>query len=71
MERKEAEFNILLATDCYKVMHYKQYPPNTSKVYSNSEYREKSDHTKNSKIKYDKPSSMVFSTSCRNTLKER
>ncbi|KAL6459540.1 hypothetical protein MHYP_G00312990 [Metynnis hypsauchen] len=25
------DFNILLATDSYKVTHYKQYPPNTSK----------------------------------------
>ncbi|EHA98688.1 Nicotinamide phosphoribosyltransferase [Heterocephalus glaber] len=43
----EAEFNILLATDSYKVTHYKQYPPNTSKVYSYFECREKK--TENSK----------------------
>ncbi|XP_051818308.1 nicotinamide phosphoribosyltransferase-like [Antechinus flavipes] len=33
------EFNILLATDSYKATHYKQYPPNTSKVYSYFECR--------------------------------
>ena len=26
--------NIILATDSYKVSHYKQYPPGTEKVYS-------------------------------------
>uniref|UniRef100_A0A673LJ79 Nicotinamide phosphoribosyltransferase n=1 Tax=Sinocyclocheilus rhinocerous TaxID=307959 RepID=A0A673LJ79_9TELE len=50
-----AEFNILLATDSYKVTHYKQYPPNTSKVYSYFECREKkTDPTKLRKVKYDK-----------------
>uniref|UniRef100_A0A672R7M6 Nicotinamide phosphoribosyltransferase n=1 Tax=Sinocyclocheilus grahami TaxID=75366 RepID=A0A672R7M6_SINGR len=50
-----AEFNILLATDSYKVTHYKQYPPNTSKVYSYFECREKkTDPAKLRKVKYDK-----------------
>ncbi|KTF83375.1 hypothetical protein cypCar_00022446 [Cyprinus carpio] len=50
-----AEFNILLATDSYKVTHYKQYPPNTSKVYSYFECREKkTEPTKLRKVKYDK-----------------
>jgi len=31
--------NILLLTDSYKVTHYKQYPPNTEKVYSYFESR--------------------------------
>lgn len=53
MERRDADHNILLATDSYKVTHYKQYPPNTSKVYSYFECREKTDPTKNSKVKYD------------------
>ncbi|XP_028679932.1 nicotinamide phosphoribosyltransferase 2 [Erpetoichthys calabaricus] len=33
------DFNILLATDSYKITHYKQYPPNISKVYSYFECR--------------------------------
>ncbi|XP_053415088.1 nicotinamide phosphoribosyltransferase-like isoform X4 [Nycticebus coucang] len=45
----EVEFNILLATDSYKVTHYKQYPPNTSKVYSYFECRDKK--TENSKLR--------------------
>ncbi|XP_073694569.1 nicotinamide phosphoribosyltransferase-like [Garra rufa] len=50
-----ADFNFLLATDSYKVTHYKQYPPNTSKVYSYFECREKkTDPTKLRKVKYDK-----------------
>ncbi|XP_067855226.1 nicotinamide phosphoribosyltransferase 2 [Heptranchias perlo] len=32
-------FNILLATDSYKVTHFKQYPPNTYKIYSYFECR--------------------------------
>uniref|UniRef100_A0A8C1Q722 Nicotinamide phosphoribosyltransferase n=1 Tax=Cyprinus carpio TaxID=7962 RepID=A0A8C1Q722_CYPCA len=49
------DFNILLATDSYKVTHYKQYPPNTSKMYSYFECREKkTDPTKLRKVKYDK-----------------
>uniref|UniRef100_A0AC11DY27 Nicotinamide phosphoribosyltransferase n=1 Tax=Ovis aries TaxID=9940 RepID=A0AC11DY27_SHEEP len=54
----EAEFNILLATDSYKVTHYKQYPPNTSKVYSYFECREKK--TENSKIRKVKYEETVF-----------
>nr|XP_032819019.1 nicotinamide phosphoribosyltransferase-like isoform X1 [Petromyzon marinus]XP_032819020.1 nicotinamide phosphoribosyltransferase-like isoform X2 [Petromyzon marinus] len=34
-----APFNIVLATDSYKVTHYKQYPPNTTTVYSYFECR--------------------------------
>ncbi|XP_064145922.1 nicotinamide phosphoribosyltransferase isoform X3 [Loxodonta africana] len=50
----EAEFNILLATDSYKVTHYKQYPPNTSKVYSYFECREKkTENAKGRKVKYE------------------
>lgn len=38
-----------------QVTHYKQYPPNTSKVYSYFECREKrTDPGKNRKVKYDK-----------------
>ncbi|XP_052439793.1 nicotinamide phosphoribosyltransferase [Carassius gibelio] len=49
------DFNFLLATDSYKVTHYKQYPPNTSKVYSYFECREtKTEPTKLRKVKYDK-----------------
>ncbi|XP_072326995.1 nicotinamide phosphoribosyltransferase 2 [Scyliorhinus torazame] len=33
------DFNILLATDSYKVTHFKQYPPNTCKIYSYFECR--------------------------------
>ncbi|KAG9339903.1 hypothetical protein JZ751_022216 [Albula glossodonta] len=55
METGVTDFNILLATDSYKVTHYKQYPPNTSKVYSYFECREKkTDSTKTRKVKYDK-----------------
>ncbi|CAG5927624.1 unnamed protein product [Menidia menidia] len=55
MEHRDTNFNILLATDSYKVTHYKQYPPNTSKVYSYFECREKrTDPSKNRKVKYDK-----------------
>ncbi|KAM6425775.1 nicotinamide phosphoribosyltransferase isoform 2-T2 [Rhynochetos jubatus] len=53
-----AEFNILLATDSYKVTHYKQYPPNTSKVYSYFECREKK--TENSKLRKVKYEETVF-----------
>ncbi|XP_055503570.1 nicotinamide phosphoribosyltransferase 2 [Leucoraja erinacea] len=35
------DFNILLATDSYKVTHFKQYPPNTSKIYSYFECRKR------------------------------
>uniref|UniRef100_A0AAZ1XHC2 Nicotinamide phosphoribosyltransferase n=1 Tax=Oreochromis aureus TaxID=47969 RepID=A0AAZ1XHC2_OREAU len=39
----------------WQVTHYKQYPPNTSKVYSYFECREKrTDPSKNRKVKYDK-----------------
>jgi nicotinamide phosphoribosyltransferase len=31
--------NLLLLTDCYKLTHWKQYPPNTTKVYSYFESR--------------------------------
>ncbi|XP_056429536.1 nicotinamide phosphoribosyltransferase isoform X1 [Hyla sarda] len=58
MECGEAEFNILLATDSYKVTHYKQYPPNTSKVYSYFECREKK--TENSKFRRVKYEETVF-----------
>ncbi|EHB08702.1 Nicotinamide phosphoribosyltransferase [Heterocephalus glaber] len=44
----EAGFDILLATDSYKVTHYKQYSLNTSKVYSYFECCEKK--TENSKV---------------------
>ncbi|XP_031721473.1 nicotinamide phosphoribosyltransferase [Anarrhichthys ocellatus] len=55
MEHRDTDFSILLATDSYKVTHYKQYPPNTSKVYSYFECRERrTDPTKNRKVKYDK-----------------
>ncbi|KAA0707771.1 Nicotinamide phosphoribosyltransferase [Triplophysa tibetana] len=33
------DFNFLLATDSYKITHYKQYPPDVSKVYSYFECR--------------------------------
>ncbi|KAA8593693.1 hypothetical protein FQN60_009809 [Etheostoma spectabile] len=35
------DFNLLLATDSYKITHYKQYPPNVSKIYSYFECRRK------------------------------
>ncbi|KAK9528418.1 hypothetical protein VZT92_012580 [Zoarces viviparus] len=35
------EFNFLLATDSYKITHYKQYPPNVSNIYSYFECRRK------------------------------
>uniref|UniRef100_A0AAQ4R064 Nicotinamide phosphoribosyltransferase n=1 Tax=Gasterosteus aculeatus aculeatus TaxID=481459 RepID=A0AAQ4R064_GASAC len=35
------EFNFLLATDSYKITHYKQYPPNISNIYSYFECRRK------------------------------
>ncbi|XP_062325966.1 nicotinamide phosphoribosyltransferase 2 [Osmerus eperlanus] len=35
------DFNFLLATDSYKITHYKQYPPNISTVYSYFECRRK------------------------------
>lgn len=39
----------------FQVTHYKQYPPNTSKVYSYFECRaQKTESTKNHKVKYDK-----------------
>ncbi|XP_024126447.1 nicotinamide phosphoribosyltransferase 2 [Oryzias melastigma] len=36
-----ADFNFLLATDSYKITHYKQYPPGVSKIYSYFECRRK------------------------------
>ncbi|XP_078399771.1 nicotinamide phosphoribosyltransferase 2 isoform X2 [Cetorhinus maximus] len=36
-------FNILLATDSYKVTHFKQYPPDTCKIYSYFECRKGKD----------------------------
>ncbi|CAL8335792.1 unnamed protein product [Merluccius merluccius] len=33
------DFNIILATDSYKITHYKQYPPNVSQIYSYFECR--------------------------------
>nr|XP_020441599.1 nicotinamide phosphoribosyltransferase-like isoform X2 [Monopterus albus] len=33
------DFNFLLATDSYKITHYKQYPPNVNKIYSYFECR--------------------------------
>ncbi|XP_077328183.1 nicotinamide phosphoribosyltransferase [Lithobates pipiens] len=54
MDVGEPQFNILLATDSYKVTHYKQYPPNTTKVYSYFECREKkTEDSKIRKVKYD------------------
>ncbi|XP_029539442.1 nicotinamide phosphoribosyltransferase 2 isoform X1 [Oncorhynchus nerka] len=44
------DFNILLATDSYKITHYKQYPPNVSKVYSYFECRRKKGGTQFSEI---------------------
>lgn len=35
------DFNFLLATDSYKITHYKQYPPDVSKIYSYFECRRK------------------------------
>ncbi|KAL2091413.1 hypothetical protein ACEWY4_013676 [Coilia grayii] len=37
------DFNFLLATDSYKVTHYKQYPPNVNKIYSYFECRRRKD----------------------------
>lgn len=37
------DFNFLLATDSYKITHYKQYPPDVSKIYSYFECRRKKD----------------------------
>uniref|UniRef100_A0A3B3QP91 Nicotinamide phosphoribosyltransferase n=1 Tax=Paramormyrops kingsleyae TaxID=1676925 RepID=A0A3B3QP91_9TELE len=37
------DFNILLASDSYKITHYKQYPPDISKVYSYFECRSRSE----------------------------
>ncbi|MGH0128634.1 UNVERIFIED_CONTAM: hypothetical protein FKN15_037394 [Acipenser sinensis] len=55
MEHRGTDFSILLATDSYKVTHYKQYPPNTSKVYSYFECREtKTENSKARKVKYEK-----------------
>nr|XP_021328060.1 uncharacterized protein LOC557816 [Danio rerio]XP_021335659.1 uncharacterized protein LOC557816 [Danio rerio] len=52
--KEDADFNILLATDSYKVTHYNQYPPNTSKMYSYFECREKkANPNKPRKIRYD------------------
>lgn len=36
---KNSDFNIILATDGYKLSHYKQYPPGTEVVYSYMESR--------------------------------
>lgn len=49
----ECNFNILPATDSYKVAQ-KKYPLNTSKVYSYFECMEKTVSSKSKKIKYDK-----------------
>ncbi|EHA99889.1 Nicotinamide phosphoribosyltransferase [Heterocephalus glaber] len=54
----EAKFNILLATDSYKVTHYKQYPSNTGKIHSYFECREKK--TENSKGKKGKYEETIF-----------
>ena len=35
----EPKTNLLLLTDCYKLTHWKQYPPKTTKVYSYFESR--------------------------------
>lgn len=44
-----------MSSPSLQVTHYKQYPPNTSKVYSYFECREKrTDPTKSRKVKYDK-----------------
>ncbi|XP_056314898.1 uncharacterized protein LOC130229903 [Danio aesculapii] len=52
--KEDADFNFLLATDSYKVTHYNQYPPNTSKMYSYFECREKkANPNKPRKIRYD------------------
>ncbi|XP_028855317.1 nicotinamide phosphoribosyltransferase 2 [Denticeps clupeoides] len=37
------DFNFLLATDSYKITHYKQYPPNVNRVYSYFECRRRKD----------------------------
>ncbi|XP_075996352.1 nicotinamide phosphoribosyltransferase 2 [Genypterus blacodes] len=37
------DFNFLLATDSYKITHYRQYPPSISRVYSYFECRQQSD----------------------------
>ncbi|XP_048879124.1 nicotinamide phosphoribosyltransferase 2 isoform X1 [Brienomyrus brachyistius] len=37
------DFNILLASDSYKITHYKQYPPDISKVYSYFECRSRNE----------------------------
>ncbi|XP_056324310.1 nicotinamide phosphoribosyltransferase [Danio aesculapii] len=51
---EDTDFNILLATDSYKVTHYNQYPPNTTKTYSYFECREKkAKPNKPRKIRYD------------------
>jgi nicotinamide phosphoribosyltransferase len=39
MKMRESESNLLLLTDSYKLTHWKQYPPNTTKVYSYFESR--------------------------------
>lgn len=39
MFRRSDDFNLLLATDGYKVTHWKQYPPRTENVYSYFESR--------------------------------
>ncbi|KAM9443882.1 nicotinamide phosphoribosyltransferase 2 [Clarias gariepinus] len=36
-----SDYNFLLATDSYKITHYKQYPPDLNKVYSYFECRRK------------------------------
>ncbi|GCC18461.1 nicotinamide phosphoribosyltransferase [Chiloscyllium punctatum] len=54
MDSRNGDFNILLGTDSYKVTHYLQYPPNTSKVYSYFECREKrKEDIKSRKVQYD------------------
>ena len=39
MFQKNKDFNIILATDSYKLTHWKQYPENTTNVYSYFESR--------------------------------
>src|SRR3990167_2529206 len=39
MFQRNDDFNIILATDGYKISHWKQYPPGTETVYSYFESR--------------------------------
>uniref|UniRef100_A0A8C6SQP9 Nicotinamide phosphoribosyltransferase n=1 Tax=Neogobius melanostomus TaxID=47308 RepID=A0A8C6SQP9_9GOBI len=53
--RLPGDFRALHASYSRQVTHYKQYPPNTSKVYSYFECREKrTDPSKSRKVKYEK-----------------